>query len=238
VALRTRELSRVNDLLQRTHEEWQRDEREIRRLNARLERGIAERNEELARAHEELQTAFRHKSMLLSEIQQYSQTMEQQAMEDSLTRLSNRRYFDLHFAREVSRALRFGRELTLALADIDGFKGINDNFSHAIGDKVLISVGSILQRMSRQSDLVARWGGDEFVIVMPETTLSRGAVLCERIRRIVERFPWHNIHPGLKITLSVGLSGGDAAAGAEALAARADAKLYEAKNQGRNRVRH
>lgn len=183
---------------------------------------------ELAQAHEELQLSA-------AKIHQQAAVLEELSIRDPLTELFNRRYFDEQARRALAQARRYGHPFTLMIGDIDHFKPINDNFSHAKGDEVLRRVATILQSNTRDSDLVARYGGEEFVIAFPETAIAQAAALCEKLRRLIESHPWHEVHPDLNVTISMGLCG-DTGEPFETVLATADANLYRAKGAGRNRV--
>jgi diguanylate cyclase (GGDEF)-like protein len=156
---------------------------------------------------------------------------------DALTGLANRRYLDANLDRMFT-AIRLTRHaLSIALADIDNFKLINDRFSHAIGDEVLRVVGRILRAACRPSDLAVRYGGEEFVLALPDTTLEHARAACQRLRAAVAGHPWHLIHEGLQVTISIGVTSDAAFEDAAAMLANADRQLYEAKRAGRNCVR-
>jgi diguanylate cyclase (GGDEF)-like protein len=165
--------------------------------------------------------------------------LERQSLEDGLTGLHNRRYLDAALAEAVHRALREGRPLAVALADLDDFKRINDRFSHIVGDAVLRAAARALREHCRAGDAVARYGGEEFALLLPDTDAAGAAHLCEKLRRAVAEFDWRSLHPELAVTLSIGVAGLDVAADAvdvERLLARADQALYRAKAAGKNRV--
>jgi diguanylate cyclase (GGDEF)-like protein len=128
--------------------------------------------------------------------------------------------------------------LSIALADIDHFKQINDRFTHAIGDEVLRQVAHLLREAFRDSDLVARFGGEEFALVLTGLELEAALRVCERVRASIEAFDWAAIHPELRVTLSIGVTDVVSAGSGPAMLALADHKLYEAKRSGRNRVCH
>jgi diguanylate cyclase (GGDEF)-like protein len=169
-------------------------------------------------------------------IQRQKAELERQNREDSLTRLYNRRYVDLQMEQEFQRAIRYRRPLAVALADLDWFKRVNDEFSHQVGDQVLIIAAKILQATLRNVDIVSRYGGEEFLMVLPETTLKDARHVCEKSRAAVEEYPWHEVRPGLRVTVSFGIAEVGGHETANDLIATADRKLYEAKNSGRNRV--
>jgi diguanylate cyclase (GGDEF)-like protein len=196
---------------------------------AELAAAFNDMSEKLARSHQELQES--HQTIL-----QQAEQMRELSVRDALTKLHNRRHFDEQASTLFSHAVRHKRPLSVVIGDIDFFKKINDNFSHATGDAVLRQVGEILRSHMRLSDLVARYGGEEFVIAFPETELPQAAALCDKLRGIIESFPWHQVHPELKVTMSMGVYADLAAGTAEAMLQKADALLYRAKETGRNRV--
>ncbi len=159
--------------------------------------------------------------------------LEESSKTDSLTHLANRRHFETRLAEEVRRAARYGSPLSLLLIDVDHLKAINDGQGHAAGDAALRTVADALSASGRASDLAARWGGDEFVVLAPGVDGVGGHGLAERIRETL-RPPF----PGAPApTVSIGIA--DIAhaehATSGALCAMADAALYEAKSGGRNR---
>jgi diguanylate cyclase (GGDEF)-like protein len=162
--------------------------------------------------------------------------LEQLAICDTLTGLKNRRFAEAFLQRELEDAQRYGRELSVALADIDHFKQINDGHSHAIGDRVLQRVGQVFDDRIRSTDLIARYGGEEFLFCFTGTGEDLAAQVCEDLRRAVESFDWTTVSPGLAVTVSIGLTGRTASASVGDLVAAADARLYRAKHMGRNRV--
>lgn len=154
---------------------------------------------------------------------------------DSLTGLWNRRRTDEEVAREVERAQRYGRPLAVIMVDIDHFKEVNDTFGHQRGDAVLATIGSILKNHTRASDSVGRFGGEEFLLICPETDAPTAMALAEKLRRLIGSCPFDAI--GRKTaSFGVAVLGDETAAPAE-LIARADQALYEAKRAGRNCVR-
>lgn len=166
---------------------------------------------------------------------------------DDLTGLYNRRYFRTRLDEEEARARRHGHDLVVILLDVDNFKRVNDDHSHAVGDAVLAKVAELLKRSVRASDVVARWGGEEFVVLAPGTTKTEAFAAAERARVRVAGHDWGSEAPGLKVTLSVGVaalselesSDGEASeTGPEVadLVKLVDARLYAAKRAGRNRT--
>lgn len=159
------------------------------------------------------------------------------AMTDELTGLYNRRHFMREAEREIERAARFGHEIGLLMIDIDHFKAVNDNHGHAMGDEALRLMARTIKDALRDVDLVARLGGEEFAVVLPETMEEGAATAAERIRRRVEAMIMPLPRGDLRFSVSVGLA---TASGADldldALLRRADTALYAAKRNGRNRV--
>lgn len=168
---------------------------------------------------------------------QMMRLLSHRAQIDGLTGLWNRTYFDCRWREEYSRAHRQGHALALAFIDIDHFKSVNDNYGHPVGDSVLQGVARVLQRDPRASDVACRYGGEEFVLVMPDTGAVDAAVVCERLRRAMAELRWSRV-PDLRVTVSMGVAGatGMTTATAENWIEAADRNLYAAKKAGRNRV--
>jgi diguanylate cyclase (GGDEF)-like protein len=160
---------------------------------------------------------------------------EEQASEariDSLTGLSNRRAVEEILAAEISRAQRFRHDLAVVLLDLDRFKEINDSFGHAAGDVMLRAVSVLLTSLARQGDTVARWGGEEFVVVLPETDLPGARRFAERLRRTIEAHPVGE----MRTSASCGVAAMLPDDTVDELVGAADQGLYRAKSNGRNRT--
>ena len=170
-----------------------------------------------------------------SRTQAQADALTKLANRDALTGLYNRRYLNTALQEEVRRAERYAHPLSIALCDIDDFKGVNDLFSHGVGDEVLQQVARILEGSVRSVDSVARYGGEEFVFIFPETDAAQAETVCEKIRLEIERYPWSQLHPDLNVTVSIGVS--SAQESPERLLSAADLKLYEGKRSGKNQVR-
>ncbi len=161
------------------------------------------------------------------------------AVVDALTGLNNRRFLETHLAQALEKAARKGRPLSLMILDIDHFKAVNDTYGHDAGDEVLKVFARRIKRVLRGSDLICRLGGEEFVVVMPDTPLAIAERVAERVRAAVEseEFP---IAPGgvrrIAVTTSIGIAERGQEADADALLQRSDRALYASKTAGRNRV--
>jgi diguanylate cyclase (GGDEF)-like protein/PAS domain S-box-containing protein len=201
-----------------------------------IERRLTESLKEKERALYDLAEANEVKTKLLAELRSQTEFLEKQTREDALTGLYNRRFLNLQLEQEFKRAKRYGNPLSVVMCDIDHFKKINDTFSHQVGDEVLKTLGRIFKAYSRSVDTVARFGGEEFVLVLPETPREKAVVLCEKLRAAVEHYTWSEIHPHLCVTISFGVSDNVRLGNYEKLLAEADEKLYDAKHLGRNRV--
>ena len=158
---------------------------------------------------------------------------EQLARTDPLTQLPNRLHLREVLPRRIREAARHGRPLSLVLFDIDHFKTINDDHGHNTGDLVLAELGRLLVRLLRSTDVPARWGGEEFVVLLPETPLDGAVTVAERIRQTVAS---HRFPGGIAVTVSLGVSTVCADDTEESFIGRADGAAYDAKRQGRNRA--
>jgi len=170
------------------------------------------------------------------ELRVKSLELERQATHDTLTGLFNRRYADNFLNKEIERAQRDDRPCTIALADIDHFKQINDKHSHAIGDQVLCRIAEILVDRCRKTDVVARYGGEEFLLCFPDTDAIFAEQICSQIRTAIEKEDWSSIAVGIKTTVSFGIAEVGFDSRRTGVLSDADLRLYQAKNKGRNRV--
>ncbi|KAA5829148.1 GGDEF domain-containing protein [Saccharopolyspora hirsuta] len=167
----------------------------------------------------------------------------EQSMRDSLTASYNRRYLDERLADLLTEHAGSDAGLAVALVDLDWFKQVNDTYGHLIGDRVLQRVVDLLQKALPSGAFCARYGGEEFVLVLPDVEPAAAVAVCETARSSVERFPWSQMAPGLRVTVSVGVAHEHTAAGPAPISAEqqlisADALLYAAKQAGRNAVAH
>ncbi len=210
---------RIRGLMLQFDVEQARQQEEIFRL----------RNVELASVNKELQALQR-------ELEERNQELYQISVHDPLTGLHNRRYLEEHLAIELGRAARYGRPLCAVICDIDHFKVINDEFSHGIGDEVLRRIGAIFRETVRISDIATRYGGEEFLLILPDTDIPGAEFLAQRLRSAVARHPWAEVGADLMVTLSIGLAKLEAGGTKETLIAAADSRLYEAKRAGRDQI--
>lgn len=194
-----------------------------------LEDRVAERTDELEQAN-------REKERLIAALRERSRTLERESQEDPLTGIANRRHFSQRLDAEIGVALSVGQPLTLAVADLDHFKIVNDRLGHAVGDEVLRQSAALMRQLCRSTDLVARIGGEEFALILPGMAHEAAIDFCESLRYAVESYNWRALHPELAVTLSIGLSQWNGSAGISELLQAADAQLYRAKHAGRNRV--
>ena len=187
--------------------------------NARLETDNARLEAELHRVRS-------------AELEADNLSWQRQASEDALTGLPNRRSVELRLPELAAQA----GPLCVAIADVDLFKGVNDRFGHFVGDEVLRQIAAILRDNIRDNDLVARFGGEEFLIALDGLGLADARARCEVLRAQVAGYPWDLIQPGLAVTISLGVAVVPAGGDLPAAMTLADQRLYDAKHHGRNRV--
>lgn len=196
---------------------------------------------EFSTAFNQLVDALRAKHRLEEELMEYQKSLQQinimlelKATTDSLTGLRNRQYLDRQLILEISRAERYQTPMAFILFDIDHFKIINDRFGHLAGDEVLKTLGAIVGKAIRNLDVLARWGGEEFVVLLPGGTLEPAMQAAEKLRGLIEKHPFP---VNGRITCSFGVSQYRESDTPETITARADDALYAAKAAGRNVVR-
>ncbi|UZE06380.1 GGDEF domain-containing protein [Pseudomonas corrugata] len=160
----------------------------------------------------------------------------QKALIDPLTGLPNRAAWAERLEHEVAQWQRHGNSLLLAMLDLDHFKRINDNYGHLAGDRVLKIIATVLRKRLRGSDFIARFGGEEFVLLVPDTPLASGAKLAEVLRAAIEACPFHFKGEPVTITVSMGMTAFKPGEHSDLVLKRADQALYRAKSAGRNRV--
>ncbi|MEM9181758.1 MAG: diguanylate cyclase [Pseudomonadota bacterium] len=190
---------------------------------AQMERAVSHlRNVELAEA--------------LKEVEAQKAELERLSIRDPLTGTYNRRYLDSCLGKEYNFAERHGTALSLAVLDLDHFKQVNDQYSHTVGDEVLKQLVELLLDRVRTEDVLARFGGEEFVLVMPGTDEAGSVRACEKLRVAVERCSWEALESGLKVTISIGVADNQGTCGWSEMMSKADRRLYRAKDAGRNQV--
>jgi two-component system cell cycle response regulator len=163
------------------------------------------------------------------------QRLQHRAAVDDLTGLGNLSMFRARLAEEHKRVARYGSPLSLAMIDVDKLKSINDQRGHVAGSDVLRAIGDVLRRHARTTDLAVRYGGDEFVVLLPQTTLAEASIFAERVRGEVSRLAVHGLYPTVSIGVAF-LSGPDSDETDADLLQRADAAAYTAKRRGGNRI--
>ncbi len=153
---------------------------------------------------------------------------------DELTKLANRRTFNERVSAEISAARRHGYPFSLVMADLDRFKKVNDSYGHDVGDRVLQAFADVLKSTARKEDLVARWGGEEFTVLLPHTAAGSAVLFAERVRKAFAETRCEGVN--LRLSASFGVADLEAEEGADSLIQRADNALLQAKQNGRNRV--
>ncbi len=162
--------------------------------------------------------------------------IERLASVDDLTQAWNRRAIGRMIDEEGQRAARSGAPFCMVMFDLDHFKAVNDRCGHTVGDTVLRRFAAITMAALRATDRLGRWGGEEFLVLLPATRQDGGLVIAERVRAAVEAEPWHLLAPALRVTVSGGIAESLSEEAAGEHIARCDAALYMAKNGGRNRI--
>jgi len=189
---------------------------------------------------QELEVSLQENVHLINRLEKHQELIRlltSKAETDALTGLYNRRALDTRLEREIELAIQLQQPFSVLMLDLDFFKRINDQFSHQAGDRVLKEAAQIFTQSCRQGEFVARFGGEEFIVLLPGADLAAALRIAERIRTAIESCIWSKIVPALKQqTVSIGAACRNSDELAESLLARADAKLYEAKHSGRNTV--
>ena len=187
--------------------------------------------------------SFRYFDIMISELlaifkMKYQYTEKEfMSVLDGLTGLYNRRQFELGLEQEFNRTKRHPADFSLAILDIDFFKKVNDTFGHQYGDYVLKTVADIMKSSFRKTDLLYRYGGEELIVIMPETNIENANIPVQRLRRAVEEYNYDYNGVKTKVTVSIGLTKNyNEFSSAAELLKSADESLYKAKESGRNRV--
>jgi len=199
---------------------------ELNRHKYQLEQLVDERTNELAKTNIALQEEIRKRKKAEVELERLATT-------DPLTLLFNRRKFDELLEYEMERDRRYRSGLSILFCDIDNFKRINDKYGHDVGDSILSTFASKVKNSIRKSDIVARWGGEEFVLLIPNTTAEITRTITEKIRKMIESTDFPIVE---KVTASFGVTHSLGEDNRDTVIKRADESLYRAKEKGRNRV--
>ncbi|HSQ42862.1 MAG TPA: diguanylate cyclase [Fibrobacteraceae bacterium] len=196
----------------------------------RLRRQIQERitmEASLEKARQESEVSRQELIRTLRELERWATT-------DKLTELANRRQLEQRGESETARSSRYGTPLSLLLLDLDFFKQINDREGHHMGDQVLIEVAKVLRRHVRAMDIPGRWGGEEFLVLLPNTAGEQALQVAEKLRKAIAEHRYPSVNP---VSASIGVANLQAGESLEALLGRADSALYDAKEGGRNQVK-
>jgi diguanylate cyclase (GGDEF)-like protein len=215
------------------------DQFDIANLESRAQERLVELNEHYEGLVRMLEELLRSKEALEQELRAANERLEHLASTDMLTTLSNRRAIDEALRRDIARADRDKTPLSVVLIDIDHFKVVNDTWGHSTGDAVLTFIGQLLNRSLRTSDVAGRWGGEEFLCILPNTDSTGATVVSERLRAELQKCAVSGPKGPVQVTASFGIAmvrGPGCRNEQEALIRRADSALYSAKAQGRNRV--
>ena len=167
-------------------------------------------------------------------IRELIQHLQNESITDPLTQLFNRRRISRIIQREIIRAQKSNEAICLALIDIDCFKQVNDTHGHLVGDHVLCMLANTLESVLRPSDSVGRWGGEEFLVLLPNTSLEHAFEVLERVRKVVEGLSFKAEESKFSISISAGISVGLKGDSIDSLTKKADIALYQAKEKGRN----
>ena len=172
---------------------------------------------------------------LCRELESSNTRLKEFSFKDDVTGLYNRRFFTIRLEEEASRFRRFNHPVSVVLLDLDGFKRINDELGHGAGDDTLRVMADLLLKYSRGINVICRWGGDEFAVLLVETTKAGAQLYAERLRQVLAAYPFAH---GRQITASFGIAAlpEDVAPSAEEIIQAADEALYSAKRSGKNRV--
>jgi len=183
--------------------------------------------------NDELKTLKEKAEQLNKVLQEEKKTLEQISITDYLTEINNRRFININLETEIKKALRYGNNLSIIMMDIDNFKSINDMYGHHVGDQVLKTISKTIKSNLREVDLVGRYGGEEFLIILPNTGLEAAYNIADRIRNKIAKIKFDNYD--IKVTISGGVAQLKDDKGTDLLK-KADALLYKAKEKGRNRI--
>lgn len=184
------------------------------------------------RSKDEIGLIIHAMEFMLRSIKHAEDELKRLALTDSLTGVANRLNFNTTLDKEIERVKRYEQDLSIIMFDIDHFKSFNDTYGHDAGDLILIELAEIINKIIRSTDLFARWGGEEFILLLPNTSLQEAHAVAEKLRSVIEQHPFSG---GRKVTSSFGVCQFDKE-DADSLLKRVDVALYESKEFGRNRV--
>lgn len=201
-----------------------------------FKRGEEEREGRLQERYDALVSRVSEMEQETSRVKAHMEEEKLKARTDALTGLPNRAAYNDHMTNEFERWSRYQQGFSVAIGDLDFFKRINDNYGHLAGDKVLRLVAKVLSKNLRSSDFISRFGGEEFVILLPSTELAEATKAVEKLRESISRSPFNFHGEPVTITMSFGVAQAQEGDTAESLFERADAALYTAKQNGRNQV--
>ena len=196
-------------------------------------------NLSMEQANRELKKVIEEKTELAVKLKKLNKKLEQQAITDGLTGIFNHRFFYEILNKNFAESKRHNYKLSCIMIDIDHFKIFNDTFGHKSGDQVLIKVANIMEKSIREEDIVSRYGGEEFTVLLPQTTTKMASVVAERIRANIEKEHFLDGFSGGEVTVSLGVATYSDKKDWESgnpLVEDSDKALYKAKNAGRNRV--
>lgn len=210
---------------------------EEKELILRLARALTEKadtiQQAVARTRDELQATRGTLERMAAELSETRQSL----LEDALTGAHNRRGMDAVLAREVARARRNESRLTVAMIDIDHFKDVNDTYGHDAGDRLLAHISMVARSVLRESDALVRYGGEEFLLILPDADIKGAEFVIERLRLMIGRSPLIYDQHRIEVTFSCGIARLKEGENGHSLVLRADRALYEAKRAGRNCTR-
>ena len=187
-------------------------------------------------SNDKFQRSLEHTSKELADLQEEIRRRDELAHTDELTKLYNRRAFNVRLAEETSRARRYENKVSLIIIDIDDFKAVNDTFGHLVGDRLLAMIAKSILGAVRNPDFAARYGGEEFVIICPQTDTHGAELVAERLRKTVAETSFTVRGQPIETTISAGVASLSRADSIDDLVDRADRALYLAKRRGKNRV--
>ncbi|HET6331686.1 MAG TPA: diguanylate cyclase [Polyangiales bacterium] len=236
-------LARVPELVSETASAFNRElptQESLESLVQDANRRLVDMNRTYERLLHQLEQLVSEKEQLTTQLRHVNDELSRLAGTDSLTGLANRRVFVDALRRDLSRAQRTSQPLSVLILDVDHFKSVNDTYGHAVGDVVLTRLAEVLRSTLRNGDLAARWGGEEFVALLPGSAIDGAKIAAERIRTALEQVEMSAPVANFRVTASFGVAtipvGAATPQEAPTLMERADAALYEAKRGGRNKV--